>query len=309
MEVINDLKTITPLKKSTALAIGNFDGIHLGHQKILKLLQKESRKLGLLPAVLTFSPHPEKVLGNKPIKMIQTLEQRLEEISKYGIELAIVATFDKSFALLSAEEFILETVAKTLSARVVVIGEDFRFGRDREGDISLFKSLSSTLNFKLHVVSSVKKNGTVISSSLIRTLLEEGEVEKANFFLGRAYRIDGKVIKGSSRGRSIGFPTANIESENEILPPGVFLTTAQIRGKQFSSLTNVGECPTFDKTGIRVETHLLDFDRILYGEKIRIVFLKKIRKEIEFKDTEALKAQISEDIKKARAFFHRHQEK
>jgi len=303
MEVIKGFENFSSFSNNSIVAIGNFDGVHLGHQKILQLLAKKAKKYALPSLVLTFSPHPEKILGEKRIKMIQTLDQRVREIKKFDIEAVLIVPFDEKFSSLSGQDFIQKIVANTLKAKVVIVGENFRFGKNRGGDISLLNRLASRLNFRVHSIPPVIKEGMIVSSSLIRNFLQEGKIEKANVLLQRYYEIEGKVIKGKSRGKALGFPTANIESENEIVPPGVFITTAWIESKTFRALTNVGNRPTFGQQETIIESYIINLNKNLYGEKIRINFIKKIRGEMKFKTPDELSKQIEKDLEKARDYF------
>jgi len=303
MEVIKGFENFSSFSNNSIVAIGNFDGVHLGHQKILQLLAKKAKKYALPSLVLTFSPHPEKILGEKRIKMIQTLDQRVREIKKFDIEAVLIVPFDEKFSNLSGQDFIQKIVANTLKAKVVIVGENFRFGKNRGGDILLLHRLASGLNFQIHSIRPVIKKGMIASSSLIRSSLQEGKIEIAHDLLGRFYEIEGKVIKGKSRGKALGFPTANIETENEIVPPGVFITTAGIESETFPSLTNVGNRPTFGQQETIIESYIINLNKNLYGEKIKINFIKKIRGEMKFKTPDELSKQIEKDLEKARDYF------
>jgi len=303
MKIIRGIEKLPSLPGNTVIAIGNFDGIHLGHQKILKFLTKKSKELDLISLVLTFSPHPEKILGGTRIKMLQTLDQRLKEIKKLGIQTVLVASFDEKFSSLSSQEFIQKIVVNILRATAVIVGENFHFGKNREGDIPLLNRAASRYGFQVFSIPSVTKENMIVSSSIIRSLLQEGKIEKAALLLGRFYEIEGKVIKGKSRGKSIGFPTANIQTNNEIVPSGVFITSVTINAKTFPSLTNVGINPTFDRHEANIESYIINFDKNLYGEKIKVNFLKKIRDEIKFSTPEELSAQIKKDLEVAKVYF------
>ena len=303
MEFIKGFEKFPSSSSNSILAIGNFDGIHLGHQKILKLLEEKAKKHTLPSLVLTFSPHPEKILGGKIVKMIQTLDQRMREIEKFGIEAVLVVPFDEKFSSLSGQDFIQQIVVNTLKSKEVIVGENFRFGKNREGDISLLRQSASRYNFQVHSIPPVVKNGMAVSSSLIRNSLQEGKIEIANDLLGRLYEIEGSVIKGKARGKALGFPTANIETENEIIPPGVFISTAWIDSKSFPSLTNVGNRPTFHQKETIIESFIINLNRNLYGEKIRVNFIKKIRDEMKFKTPDDLSQQIKKDLEKAKDYF------
>jgi riboflavin kinase/FMN adenylyltransferase len=303
MEVIKSFAKLSSFSSASILAIGNFDGIHLGHQRILELLKAKAKNHSLPSLVLTFSPHPDKILGRKTVKMIQTLDQRVEEIRKFGIEAVLIVPFDQKFSSLSGQDFIQNIVVNILKAKVVIVGENFRFGKNREGDISLLRQSASRFNFEVYSIPPVVKDGLVVSSSLIRNFLQDGNVEKANDLLGRLYEVEGKVIKGKSRGKALGFPTANIQTENEIIPPGVFISTARINSKSFPSLTNVGNRPTFHQKETIIECYIINLNKNLYGEKIRVNFIKKIRSEVKFKTPDDLSQQIKKDLEEAKNYF------
>jgi len=224
MNIIRSLEALHSPSQGTALAIGNFDGLHLGHQKILKSLVREAEKRRFPSCVLTFSPHPERAFGPKNILMLQTLEQRLEGISRYGVDLTLIAPFTREFAALSPQKFVNKILADAFLAKVVVVGSDFRFGKNREGDIRLLRRLGAKCGYRVSPIPPVRRRGAVVSSSLIRALIAQGRVGRANELLGRSYTVEGDVVKGENRGTRLGFPTANIETPNEISPPGVFIT-------------------------------------------------------------------------------------
>ncbi|MFP4081165.1 MAG: bifunctional riboflavin kinase/FAD synthetase [Candidatus Aminicenantes bacterium] len=303
MKIIEGFETLPPASRQTAVAIGNFDGIHIGHKKILEFLSHKARQSGFISVVLTFSPHPEKILGKKRVKMIQTMEQRLEEIEKYGIQIAFVIPFDKKFSALSGQDFIQKILIDSLQAKVVVVGEDFHFGRNRGGDISLLQHISSAFGLKVFSLPSVTKDGMVVSSSLIRNLLQKGETRKANALLGRNYRIDGKLIKEKSGRQILGFKPANIRSENEIVPPGVFITKVVHGSKVFPSLISTPHFPASNQKEIKIEAYIQNFHQNLYQKKIRIYFMKKIREKIKYGSSEDISQQIRKNIDKAKKYF------
>ena len=303
MQIIKNFTNFPSFPKNTSVAIGNFDGVHLGHQKILRVLTDEAKKKGLLPVVLTFSPHPIKVVGKGQIHMLQSLDQWIREIGHFPIHTVLILNFDRELANRTAQDFLENIVLKLLRAQEIIVGENFCFGRNREGCTDTLKKLAPKLSFDVRSIPPVSVNGIVVSSSNIRKLLWEGEIEKAATFLGRFYEIEGEVIKGKSRGQTLGFPTANIQTLNEITPGGVFLSEVFLEGKYYPSLTNIGTCPTFHQKDRDIETYILHFDADIYGKTIRIRFLKKVREEINFDSPEALTHQIQKDIQIAEAFF------
>jgi riboflavin kinase/FMN adenylyltransferase len=303
MEILRGFDGFSPPRRSTAVAVGNFDGFHLGHQRILARVCGLARGEGLASLVLTFNPHPERALGRKSIRMIETLDQRLASLRKSCVDAVLVVPFDKRFSELTGLEFVERVLAGRLAARHVVVGRDFRFGRNRRGDNGSLREMGRRFGLRVHVVPPVVRGGRVVSSSLIRRLLGAGRVEEAAGCLGRPYEITGEVVPGASRGRRIGVPTANIRPANEILPNGVFITETLWKDKAWPSVTSIGTNPTFGRNPVSVETHILDGRFRLYGAGLGIRFLARIRPTRRFRDAEALLARIRRDIEAARAYF------
>jgi len=303
MDIFKGIEQLPDMSSGSAVAIGNFDGMHLGHQEILQSLVKQGKKQNLSAFVLTFSSHPRKVLGENSLDLIQTHEQRLDDIKKYAVQGILILTFDKVLSSQPAEQFIDRILIDSLHARVVIVGENFHFGKKREGNVEFLKKISARSGFRVISVPSVIIDGINISSSYIRQLLKTGEIEKASRFLGHPYSVCGTVVKGDSIGKALGFPTANIITPNEILPPGVFITQTQIGLKKYPSLTNVGIRPTFHHRGEHIESFLINFKNDLYGRIVNVSFLKKIRDERKFESPEALTEQIQRDLQTAKDYF------
>jgi len=306
MDIIRGIKNCPSFSKKTSVAIGNFDGVHLGHQKILKVLTADAQQRDLLPVVMTFDPHPKKVVGKGQTHMLQTMDQRIKEISRFHIHTVLILDFDRKLAARSARDFIENIVLTPLKAREIIVGENFCYGKNREGCVDTLIQLAKILHFHVRSIPPVRVGQTAVSSSCIRELLLKGDIEKANTLLGRPYEIEGEVIKGKSRGKRLGFPTANIKTANEVIPDGVFLSEALFEGQRYPSLTNIGLCPTFRQKNRNIETYILNFNAALYGRKIQVRFLKKVRKEINFDSPQALADQIQKDIQTAEAYFSIH---
>jgi riboflavin kinase/FMN adenylyltransferase len=306
MKVTIGLETYEPGARPTAVAIGNFDGLHLGHRRILQTLRRVSRRRKLRSLVLTFHPHPERVLGRTKTLMLQTVLQRLESLRGSGVDRVLVTGFDRRFSGLSPRDFMKTVLRDRLNAAAVVVGGNFRFGRNRTGDIKALKALGAGLGLEAHAVAPVRKNGLVVSSSLIRGLVAKGRVEDAARYLGRPYRVSGRVIHGRAIGRKIGFPTANLHSENEILPAGVFITLARVGNTLHPSVTNIGFRPTFGRGGLSLETVLLEARKNLYGRTMDVFLIKRIRRERKFASPGALTRQIARDVQTARDYFKAH---
>ena len=292
--------------RPTVLTLGVFDGLHLGHQRIMKTVTKRARETKSVPTAITFDPHPRAVLfpENTP-PLLQTLDQRLSAFEVLGIEQAIVVRFNRDFAKQNAENFLREILHERLQAKEVYLGKGFAFGKNRGGNIELLRKMSAELGFFADEVAEVRLRGTRISSSKIRELLAEGKINRARAMLGRPYGVEGQIIRGDRRGRTIGFPTANLKPKNRVIPKyGVYATATLIENKWRRSITNVGVRPTFagDKEP-SIESYIFDFDGDLYGDVLRVRFLHRIRDERKFGGIEELKEQIERDSRRALDYF------
>jgi riboflavin kinase / FMN adenylyltransferase len=322
MRVYSGLSKVKKFDFKTAVTIGVFDGVHLGHQRIIKNLNEISGRKRLKSVVVTFSPHPASLSSKQQGPLfITTLEQRLKLISELGIDICLVAKFTKNFANQTALNFVRKTLLNKFNMSYLVVSRDYKFGRNARGDIKLLEKLSKKYGFKIKKIDMAKVNGSVINSTLIRKLISGGDLSKANKMLNRPYFLEGRVIRGKRVGSRIGFPTVNLKlNRGIILPAGVYLACLEINPvrktehstpgqvtKYYKASVNVGYNPTLKKRKTKgVEAHILDYSRNLYRRKIRIHFLKKIREEKKFNNLEQLKEAIGEDIKKTRAYFRRH---
>ena len=292
--------------KPTVLTLGVFDGLHLGHQRIMQTVVERARVTGAAATAITFDPHPRAVLHPESAPpMLQTLDQRLANFEVLGIEQAIVIAFSKDFAAQPADVFLEEIIRDRLHAREVYLGKGFAFGKDRGGNIDLLRKKSVELGFVADEVDEVQIRGQRISSSRIRHLLAEGRVNLARRMLGRPYGVEGVIIRGNRRGHTIGFPTANLKPHNRVIPRfGVYATATLIDGIWRKSITNIGVRPTFENDAEpSIETYIFDFDGELYGDVIRVRFLHRIRDERKFNGIDELKAQIERDTRGARNYF------
>lgn len=291
------------------LTIGVFDGVHRGHQHLLSKLVQGAHTAGVPAVVLTFHPHPAVVLGGKSdFKCLTTPGERAELLARLGVDDIITQTFDRTFAGQSAGEF-MGHVARTLGLRRLLIGYDFALGRGREGDAARLTELGRGLGYQVEVVEAVRGGEDVISSTTIRARVREGAVAEAAGSLGRWYTVSGPVVHGDGRGHLINIPTANIAYPPEKLIPayGIYATWAWVKGERHASATNVGVNPTFtpNKTTPNVETYLLDFDRDLYGQEVKIEFVARLRDEMKFPSVEALVEQIHADVLRSREVLTR----
>ena len=305
MKVFHDLNNAN-ISRPTCLTLGVFDGLHLGHQRIMQTVVERANATNTVPTVITFDPHPRSVLspGNAP-PLLQTLDQRLSAFEFLGIKQTIVIRFDQEFAAIDAEFFLRQTVHERLQAREVYLGEGFAFGKHRSGNFNLLHKISVELGFISKEVPEIKLRGNRISSSKIRKLLSEGKVNLARRMLGRPYGVEGQIIHGFERGRTIGFPTANLKPHNRVVPKyGVYATATLIDDVWRKSITNVGVRPTFEnEIEPSVETFIFDFDGDLYGDSLRLRFLHRIRNERKFNGIDELKAQIKQDCDVASDYF------
>jgi riboflavin kinase/FMN adenylyltransferase len=294
------------IQRPCVLTLGVFDGLHLGHQEIMRTVVDRARMIGAVPTAMTFDPHPRAVLhpASAP-PLLQTLDQRLANFEVLGIEQAIVIPFTSEFAAQPAESFLSEIIRDRLHAKEVFLGTGFAFGKDRGGNIDLLRKKSAELGFVADEVGEVQIRGQRISSSTIRQLLAEGRVNLARRMLGRPYGVEGVIIRGNRRGHTIGFPTANLKPHNRVIPRfGVYATATLIEGTWRKSITNIGVRPTFENDADpSIETFIFDFDGELYGDVLRVRFLHRIRDERKFSGIDELKAQIERDTRRAKNYF------
>jgi riboflavin kinase/FMN adenylyltransferase len=290
------------------LALGNFDGVHRGHRKILERVRRVAGERGTAAIVMTFDPHPPRVVRpDKAPPLLMTTPQRLEAIAAAGIQGAAIVRFTREMSQWDPETFVRTVLVDWMRVGEVWVGANFLFGHDRAGNFSLLRTLGARYGFKAEKIDPVRYKDFVVSSTRIRRLVGEGRVDEAGALLGHQYYIDGTVVQGDRRGRSIGFPTANLCTDNEQLPPhGVYATTTTIMGVVRPSITNVGVRPTVDQSGrVMVETHIFDVNQDLYGAPLRIGFVQRLRDERAFESLDALREQIAADCGRARVLFDR----
>ncbi|MHB1680662.1 MAG: bifunctional riboflavin kinase/FAD synthetase [bacterium] len=291
--------------QNSVLTIGSFDGIHLGHVKLMELAKESAAKLNSKSIVLTFYPHPMKALRpESKIHLITTFEKKVELIAKLGIDYLIYIPFSKEFAKMPPETFIKKIIYEKLKPLKIIIGQDFGFGNGKTGNIEVLGRYSKEFGFELSVISPVKIGDDIISSTLIRQLILKGEISKVKTYLGRYYSVRGKVVKGSSRGKSIGFPTANIIPEEELFPKdGVYASFVKINGVNYKAITNIGSNPTFNDDLRRIESLIFNFSGDIYDNEIEVYFVERLRDEIKFDSVNALQEKIKEDIELTECIF------
>ena len=289
----------------TVLSVGNFDGLHLGHQKILRMVLARARATTCTAAAVTFDPHPMKLLrpDNAP-RMIETLSQRLAGFERMGLDAALVLRFDRALSLLSPEDFLQRILIERLHVTAIMVGANFCFGHRGAGDVRLLTRFGKEHGFDVETVSPVEVGGNVVSSTAIRNAIAEGGVGEAEPLLGRPFSLTGEIRAGAGRGRTIVFPTLNLVPEQELLPKlGVYATESVVRRNIFRSVTNVGTRPTFDGRDVTVESHLFGFDEEISGGAMEVRFHKRLRDERKFSGAEELRGQIARDIVAAREYF------
>ena len=296
------------IARPTVLTLGVFDGLHLGHQLIMQTVVERARSVGAVPTVITFEPHPRAVLhAESAPPLLQTFDQKIEALGVLGIEQTIVIHFDQAFAQINAQDFLSDVVVDRLHAKEVYLGRGFAFGHNREGNIELLRQESNRLGFCADEVPEVRSRGRRVSSSRIRELLHHGEVNLARRMLGRPYGVEGRVVRGAERGATLGFPTANLQPQNRVIPRGgVYVTATLIDGQWRRSVTNIGTRPTFESAaGSSVETFIMNWSGDLYGDVVRVRFLHRLRDEKKFNSVDELKVQIKSDVTRAEQYFGR----
>ena len=308
MQVIRDPMRSTGLPRGGVGTIGNFDGVHLGHRRILEDVVSRSREIGRPSFAITFEPHPMAVLRpDRAPRRIQTLRQKEEAIEAIGVDALLVIPFTRDFSLIEPEEFVRDLLAQRLRASEIHVGAHFAFGRGKRGDLALLSRLGSECGFSAQAVEEVFYAGEPVSSTRIRRALDRGAMDEATAMLGRPYELDGIVSRGDRLGHRIGVPTINLEPENELAPAdGVYVTEIEIRSfdRRFQSVTNIGRRPTlYEDYTTTIETFVLDFSSDVYGDRVRLFFLERLREERKFPSVIELKEQIQRDIESSRAYF------
>lgn len=306
MKLIEDLNDITAPFQNAVITIGNFDGVHIGHQALFHETVQKAHKIGGTAIAMTFEPHPARVLGGKNGPPLITLyEQKIELITRVGLDVLICVPFTKEFAALTAAQFVEELLVNKIGATAIVVGNDYTYGKNREGNLQSLQADADRLNLKVIIVDEIPLPSTEtdrISSTKIRNLVMDGQMSDAQKLLGRFYQIRGTVVTGRKRGgKLLGCPTANIELQDELRPKvGVYAVTVECLDGRYKGVANIGYSPTFDDHLFTVEVHLLDFEGDLYDKKIKVNFVERIRNEQKFSGIDELSEQIRLDIQKAR---------
>ena len=311
MNVVNGIENYKANSKSI-LTIGTFDGVHLGHQKIITSLVTKAKQKSLQANILTFFPHPRMVLQKESnLKLIDTLEEKQNLLSELGIDNLIIHPFSKEFSKLTAIEFTRDVLVNGLGMSALMIGYDHRFGKNREASVEDLITYGQSYNFEVTVIPAQDISSITVSSTKIRDAIKISNFKKVNQFLGRPYELNGKVIKGNGVGRTIKYPTANIEIKEiyKLIPPkGVYLVKIYLGENEFSGMMNIGNRPTINGLNQTIEVHIFDFDKDIYGKNLKVCFLKKIRKEKKFDSLPSLKSQLKKDEENCKRILAEHSE-
>ncbi len=297
MDIITSLDHIKPGKQSI-ITVGTFDGFHRGHQALLNRMREICHQTNLTTTVVTFEPHPRKVITGQPVPILTSKQEKLNIFAENNIERVVIIPFTKDFAAIRPDEFVESILFDKLSMRYMVIGYDHHFGHNREGSIAELQKLGKKLGFTAEKVAPYMYDGQIVSSSMIRNLVSNGEVEQAGKLLGRHYRLFAKVVKGHGRGKTLGFPTANLEPDDpdKLIPArGVYAVDVILGKETYKGMMNIGNRPTFDYEHLTLEVHLFNFRGLIYGETIEVHFKKFIRKERKFDSKEDLIHQLKID--------------
>ena len=284
------------------LTLGNFDGVHLGHQAIFAKVVERAGEINGTSIAFTFEPHPLKVLApERSPRLLNTFHGKMKLFEAAGIEIVICANFTRAFADQNPEDFAREVLSEKIGVREVYVGYDYAFGRGREGSIESLRKMGQVLGFAVGIVEPVKVGGFVVSSSLVRDRISGGRVEAAAELLGRHYAIEGEVVHGSHRGHTLGFPTANLHTANELLPEfGVYAVLVEVDGRRLKGVASIGVRPTFDSGPVSIEVYIFEFDNDLYGRQMEISFVSRLRGEEKFEDIDSLVRQIHKDVSDAK---------
>lgn len=303
MIIVKGLENLKEKYRDVVLAIGNFDGVHIGHQKILSHVRERARAIGGTAMAITFDPHPAKIVTpERGVRVLTSFQEKVRLMEFHGVEVILCIRFDKEFAAKRPDEFIRDVIVDRIGAKEVIVGHNYSFGKGKKGTTGLLRSRSRKYGFAFRVIRSAKLYDDVVSSSRIRSLLSRGRVCEASWLLGRPYMVEGVVVKGTGRGgRLLSIPTANISTLNELMPrEGVYAVKVDLEGRILDGAANLGKNPTFGENRVSYEVHILDFCEDVLHKNLRVHFIDRIRDERGFPDVHALREQIMRDVERAR---------
>jgi riboflavin kinase/FMN adenylyltransferase len=298
MKIIRGSQNIKDKVKNPILTLGNFDGVHLGHREIFRRVVERAKEIGGTSIVYTFEPHPLRIVApSRTPPLLTTFRKKMQLIEKSGIDIVVCADFTKRFADQHPRDFASDILVKKIGVKDVFVGYDYTFGKGREGTIDYLKKMGEEFGFKVTVIDALTIDMEIVSSTLLRDTIEDGDVEKAKGLLGRYYSIEGKVVDGFKKGSVIGFPTANIDTSYDLIPhTGVYAVRTLIDNEIYDGVANVGFNPTFHRDRLSVEVHIFNFSSDIYGKELEVFFIKRLRDEVEFGSVDKLKIQIEKDV-------------
>lgn len=302
MIIYRSIDEIRERLSNAAVTIGNFDGVHLGHREMFRRLKKAAADMGGVSVVITFSPHPLKVLPvGRDVRLINTYAEKENLIEASGVDYLVVIPFTPEFASISATDFVRDILVGRIGARKLIIGYDYAFGRNREGNVAFLQRLGEEMGFAVEVLAPIGTGETVYSSSMVRRLIQAGDVKEVVAFLGRHFSVGGTVVHGHHRGKDLGFPTANLLTDKELIPAhGVYAVKVKVNDRIYDGACNIGDNPTFGDETCAIEVFLFDFDGDLYGKELRLYFVERLRGEMKFPDVASLAQAIGDDIRRCR---------
>lgn len=305
MEILRHLDVRSPSSPGSVVTLGNFDGLHLGHQALVRNAVEDARRLGARSVVLTFEPHPLRILApTRAPKLLLSHKDKMELLQALEVDVVVIQKFDAAFASVPARDFVARVLVERLGVKKIWVGRDLRFGQGRKGSVDELLQWGCEDGFDVGIVEPILRGGVRVSSSVVRQIVEEGRVDEAVPMLGRFHIVSGRVVSGARRGRELGFPTANISSRTEVLPlDGIYATLFQCGANRYLSASSIGTNPTFGDGPKTVESFLLDFEGDLYGESVKLYFVKRIRAEKKFASVDELVAQMHQDVARARVIF------
>jgi len=302
MIVYRSFSEITTRLDRPVVTIGNFDGVHLGHREIFRRLKQRAKDIGGVSVVVTFDPHPLRVVkSNRNIRLINTLEEKVTLIAASGVDYLIIIPFTTEFARIPSAEFIEKYLVGMIGTRILIIGYDYAFGRNREGGFDMLSSFGARLGFDVEELAPINSGDIIYSSSLIRGMISEGNVSEVVRYLGRHFSLGGRVVHGAHRGKALGFPTANIQTSKELIPAeGVYAVKVKLNDTLYDAACNIGKNPTFGADEVSIETFIFDFEGELYDQELRVYFIARIRDEKTFASPDELKQAIAADVSQCR---------
>jgi len=303
MRIFEGIESIDEDFRGAFVTIGNFDGVHLSHQHICRKLAAEAKKSGQRSLVITFDPHPKMILHPNihPFYLLTTRSEKMALLEGCGVDATVIIHFDLNYSKITAEEFVRDFLWKKLAITKIIIGHDYVFGQARQGNDAFLKAQGRKLGFSVEVIKAFKIDNEIVSSTLIRNCILSGDIPAATRLLGRFYNVEGVVVSGAGRGTGLGYPTANIEPEKELLPPsGIYAAFVMVDGKRYMGALNIGAKPTFEDYTSTLEVFLLDYEGDLRGKKLNVLFVEKLRDIVKFDGPESLKRQIAADVEKTK---------